>query len=98
MLIPNQTQSVMRTNTLPDFGSPGIDPSRWPPSIPNIPVPGQKRTYCCKYGPGDDPERYCRQFRATSAQASLFCVRFARSCPDCGSGTAGRLSRGECDC
>lgn len=97
MLIPRTTRNVIRETASERFRNDGIFHSRWP-SLPNISVPGQKRTYCCKYGPADDPERYCRQFRASSAQASFFCVRFARSCPDCGSGTAGRLSRGDCDC
>ena len=74
MLIPLLSRNVIRSRCAARFHTDGIESSRWP----NIPAPGQKRTYCCKYGPADQPERYCRQFRATSVQASLFCVLFAR--------------------
>mgnify|MGYP000920229402 CR=1 FL=1 len=97
MRIPIQSSGFARRNTATAAVLDGVSPSRWPPRVPNVPVPGAKHTYCCKYGPSDDPEQHCRQFRSTSAQAPLLCLRIARGCPDCGGGN-GRLSRGECDC
>jgi hypothetical protein len=98
MRMPKQRGAVMRLSSAVPGGREGIEMFGFGFHLPSVPVPGRKHTYCCKFGPGDDPERHCRQFRATSVQASLFCLRFAKGCSDCGSGTAGRLSRGECDC